>query len=465
MDLTLKDFSISASENSYSWAGSATILTKEEFELVPINTQLTLQIHDVNFNVIVSDKSYSAAMEAIKYNLSLISTSAYLAPPLGYGITKTWTTAKTAKAIAEELLTHYPFALDWQILDWLIAPNLFSLSGECIKDALKKLVAPIGGIVTTKPSGDILVRGKFKHPLSEWYTATPDHYFSDESDNITINEKQPSSEYYNRFRIAADTSSSSDSSSLKIEVDSRPEGYNKGGSNFKAGLPIYLYATLPRGIAINSIACSAGTIVKAPSLPDTLTVSETIVFSDSNSASLANQTSGIISYEWVGNSLGNIVLDADGKGVTSQFTGIAVLTVTYHIAVEFFILTPPALLNGSDTFQINVYVMANDVMTGNAPITSIEVFRGNGLHRGPDVQDSLLCSLPALQARGKAELDSHEKFRNVSIRGIFKGVVLDGDLIEVYDSTFGVKWRGSVSSVSHSYTDDKLNTTMEVLRL
>lgn len=94
---------------------------------------------------------------------------------------------------------------------------------------------------------------------------------------------------------------------------------------------------------------------------------------------------------------------------------------------------------------------------------AVEVFRGDGDHRGDDVVDALIGSVPCAISRGRNEMDSRAHRRTkVEIAMIFRPGVRVGQLVRVVDAS-GV-WTGKIVRIVHKMDNAKTLTTLTVDR-
>jgi hypothetical protein len=81
----------------------------------------------------------------------------------------------------------------------------------------------------------------------------------------------------------------------------------------------------------------------------------------------------------------------------------------------------------------------------------IEVYRYAGDSRGADVVEPMLATLPALLARGRAELNTKAAtFVETSVDVVPRVGLRVGQLVDVPNLTGGGAWRGKIVGVSVS---------------
>ena len=95
----------------------------------------------------------------------------------------------------------------------------------------------------------------------------------------------------------------------------------------------------------------------------------------------------------------------------------------------------------------------------------ITVKRDPGGRPHPDVVDHLLAALPPALARGKAILNEGEALETVTLATLYRPGVELGHLVEVHDSWQGRVWRGKVRSIEHEFSQGRLTSRLEIVRV
>ncbi len=138
---------------------------------------------------------------------------------------------------------------------------------------------------------------------------------------------------------------------LSAEVDSRPGGLNGGKTAFQPGETVYILVYKSDNVGITDTTCSAGSLSAQGTA--TITVSEELMFEDSDTASLAKPARSSLSQSvWYGRSLGNLALQSDKVTVKASTKGVGVAKVTYDALALVYALSSPATLNGEADFSI-----------------------------------------------------------------------------------------------------------------
>jgi hypothetical protein len=94
----------------------------------------------------------------------------------------------------------------------------------------------------------------------------------------------------------------------------------------------------------------------------------------------------------------------------------------------------------------------------------ITVQRYDAKYPAPDIVEPLLTDIQAAIARGRKELDGGEPLQVVRLTCLYSPVV-PGDLVEIQDTYQGGYYRGKVTSVEHSASENSLKTNLELVRI
>ena len=148
---------------------------------------------------------------------------------------------------------------------------------------------------------------------------------------------------------------------LKLEIDGRPDGLNKGKtSGFLPGESVGILAYRGSGVTIKNIKSSVGSVVNVGS--GTKTISTDLVFADTNQASLAYPSSGGFDGVWLGRSLGSLVVLQD-TNVLADNSGVAIFNAEYTAAFDTYRLQSiPAIVGGKNSYKVIVVFYAEQVL-------------------------------------------------------------------------------------------------------
>lgn len=94
----------------------------------------------------------------------------------------------------------------------------------------------------------------------------------------------------------------------------------------------------------------------------------------------------------------------------------------------------------------------------------VVVVRGDGLRRGADIEDRLLCTVEAAIARGRGECDENSGLQKVVMSCTIRPDLSLGMIVTVMDALQGETWHGKISSVSHVDNGETAITRFEVMR-
>ena len=141
---------------------------------------------------------------------------------------------------------------------------------------------------------------------------------------------------------------------LSAEIDSRPEGYNKGITSFAPGDSPAFLVFKSSNVTIVSVEPSAGTITTLAG--GSLLVEEMMHFPKETEASLQKPISGALASKWLGNDLGTVIVVGDLK-VRVANTGVGVLKASYNSAFLAYRLGGlPVKLDGESNYEVLILI-------------------------------------------------------------------------------------------------------------
>lgn len=137
---------------------------------------------------------------------------------------------------------------------------------------------------------------------------------------------------------------------LVMEVDTRSDGLNEGRTTFFAGQDIGFLVHRSTNVAIPVIRSNVGNAQFQGT--DTEEITEVLIFSNSDTASLSKPAQGGVAHVWLGSSGGSITIE-NQKNITlnAPFTGV--LEVTYTTSFrEYLLINTPGEVNGSANYTV-----------------------------------------------------------------------------------------------------------------
>jgi len=185
-EIKLLSVTIGADINSFNWSINGVCATRTDIGYIrpnngPIETELVINGYTWRFLIeYVSDTyEYNAGGG---YSFSGVSPSVELAKPYNTPQTKVWSTLTSAEQIVNDELFGTDWIWEWDIVNWNIPANVFSVSNASIMDIISTIVKAAGGFVNTKggfPSGtpyDKILAIKYRYPVSpkNWGSADTD---------------------------------------------------------------------------------------------------------------------------------------------------------------------------------------------------------------------------------------------------------------------------------------------------
>lgn len=102
------------------------------------------------------------------------------------------------------------------------------------------------------------------------------------------------------LNVSFDSTDSTTTGNIKLEIDDRVDGLNNGNTSFKPGDDAYYWLFKDDNVTVLEHLCTAGGISGVGS--DSKAIDETITFTNSDSGSLGYPPSGGVTMDWLGRS-------------------------------------------------------------------------------------------------------------------------------------------------------------------
>jgi hypothetical protein len=190
-EIKLMGCTIQTDIDSFNWTISGRVASKVDMGYIrptagPVETQLTVNGYTWNFLVENVNDNYTYQSGG-NYSFNGTSPSVVLASPYDTPVTKIYTSPTQAQQIVNSELTGTGWAWDWNIIDWAIPADVFSVNNQTIMEIISTIAKAAGGFVNTKggfPDGDPYEERlifKYRYPTSpkNWGVTSPDHTILD----------------------------------------------------------------------------------------------------------------------------------------------------------------------------------------------------------------------------------------------------------------------------------------------
>lgn len=154
-------------ETDYIWQCEIDINDIECYERLSIQDRFTVHLGGESYSLIVDSKNRSRSRSSTSDDVALsmqikgVSPIALLGSPYASVISNTFSTARTARSIVEELLGE---TVTWEIIDWIIPPYRMSFEKVTPVEAAKMVTDAAGALIESDRDGSIRVR--YKYPVS-----------------------------------------------------------------------------------------------------------------------------------------------------------------------------------------------------------------------------------------------------------------------------------------------------------
>jgi len=214
-------FDLEQSVNSYVISGSIQLLNEDDYIFCKTLDDVVCTIDGTDYNLFIETKQNNITNDDQTYTLNILSPTVKLDAPYSSTIVKSFPSGITAQALVQQMADYQGISIDYQLLDWTIPSHAISINGETPIEVIRKVVHAVGGIVQTKPNGDLLLISQYPVSVPNWATATPVASFSLDIDLISIGESLNIVNGYNAYNITDQGYSSADIRLVDEIVDSQ----------------------------------------------------------------------------------------------------------------------------------------------------------------------------------------------------------------------------------------------------
>ena len=221
--LDIESADVAIDEGSFVWRASIGILDIEDYVKFNINDEIVLNLYGEIFNLVVESKNLSRSGPAeVDMGLVAVSPAIKFDFPRATALDLSFSSPILAQDAAEQALDGED--IDWQIIDWLIPANRLAIKDGSPIQLVQNIVEAAGGVLESKPDGQLVARPLFPVSIPDFDTASLDQTYSDASDNLSVSESFSPTKRLNLFRILDITASKRDSIEFEFDEESVTEG-------------------------------------------------------------------------------------------------------------------------------------------------------------------------------------------------------------------------------------------------
>lgn len=212
---------IDASLGQYCIACDIVLPNADQYLQCQYLDNMTVTMGGTEFSFFIESRERSVSNAAVSYNIGLLSPTAKLDAPYSKTIVDNLNDGVMAKALVERMAAMQDITVDWQIIvngtafDWKIPGYAISINDETPLAVIRKVVNAVGGIIQTKPNGDMLIISKYPFAVPSWAGLTPTVTYSTQNDILSLSETLKVNSGNNAFQIT-DQGSSSESITLEV---------------------------------------------------------------------------------------------------------------------------------------------------------------------------------------------------------------------------------------------------------
>lgn len=446
--LPLHKARVTHTAEAFGWSATLHLAREADFAALTLDDSFMIQINGEPYTLLVDGKQlYRTGDGRVERILYGISPAARHASPRGAVVGQEWSGSLRAREAVELLLGE---SVEWLLPDWRIPAGGLRVADRLPMVCAQQIAESVGGVVQSRPAGQVVVRPRFPCSVPEWSTATPHHLLTDSQDILAMRMVQESRARVDQVVVrTGPVAGSLGAAAVTLQADRRPEGPNQGRKHFFPGEAAHIVMTPRLASETLQVTTSAGLLRSAGPLQWQRT--EDLAFVASNQAKLTTPMVKLLSVQWLGNGLGVPVVQGDGLTLRTPLAGTAVARVTYEVAAEGYTVQVPAQMAGQEPFSI--LVTASGWRAG-AGFLEVAMQRGAAEYPVQRVVAPLLANHYLLSLRAKAELDQGDALQRVELTILYRPGLEPGQLVAVQDGGYGRTFRGVVREVSHELERD-----------
>jgi hypothetical protein len=441
------------------WRAQLQLSQAADFAAVGLDEPFELRLGDEVFHLLVDGKrlqhSHKKGVERVLFGISPL---ALYDSPRAERLSQTWFQPTSARQLVAALLQ---LPLDWQLPDWLLPPGLLRAQAESPLQVARRLVASVGGVIQSRADGSLLIRPLIPDAISQWPRLSAAHLLTDDSDLLAVELVQRVGRQVDRVvvRNSASGSASLADPLLTISLDPRLESDTPGQQSYLPGETAHVLVNPASAVPFLHLRSSTGLDLQA-SEPVFWQESEDLLFMASNLARLESVAQRIDAHLWLGDSLGEPRLLADGCTIWVERRGTAVLRVTVTRLARSFPLPIPEQMAQEEPYP--VLVTASGSPAVGALTVTLE--REQVCYPQQEVYAPLLTNANVLHSRARMELEQGSGLHELQLTMLGRSALAAGQLIEVQDGGFAESFRALVTEVSHELGPEGWLTRLQVWR-
>lgn len=210
-------FNLNASLDQYCISCSVTLASEAEYLKCTYLKDAICTINAQEFNFFIEQRQRQYSNNDTVYSIVLMSGTIKLDAPYSSTLTLTFPNGIYASDLIVQMAAYQNITVDYQILDWFIPNYAISINDETPLEVIRKITQAVGGVMQSKPNGDLLLISKYPLSPTQWETSAPAIVFNPESNVESVTEALKINSGHNAYIITSSGSSSADIS-LEEEI-------------------------------------------------------------------------------------------------------------------------------------------------------------------------------------------------------------------------------------------------------
>lgn len=167
--------------------------------------RIEVKIGTVQYFFMLEERGVGVQVDENTINVWGRSKTALLEGPYSAPLDTELDATKLASEIIGDLAS--AFTVDFQVLDYFVAPGAIEQLGKTPVEVIFELAEGVGGIVRCSPEGDLIIRYRHPEDLVAFESETPSYFFTDYDNVVTLDEEFEQNQLANAVLIEEQTSS------------------------------------------------------------------------------------------------------------------------------------------------------------------------------------------------------------------------------------------------------------------
>jgi hypothetical protein len=214
-------FNIEISSRQYCFISDIQV-SESDYSAISNGDIVEITVDGETYVLFVESKYKEWDIAQRQYMVQCLSPTVKLDKPYSTSITQSYVSDITASSVVMEMAAIQDITVDYQLFDWPLNHKTFYIQDETPIDVIRRITSSVGGVIQTKPNGDMLIISEYPVSPKDWATVTPDGVISVDEEVFNISESPVVNLGHNAFVVTNEEAIES-----RIWLDEKPIGRGK----------------------------------------------------------------------------------------------------------------------------------------------------------------------------------------------------------------------------------------------